>query len=85
MAKTIALYSIKGGVGKTAATVNLAHAAAVAGHATLICDLDPQGAASYFRKALKEIFRRRKTGPKQDRALLLHGGGPQAPASGGDE
>ena len=47
---TIALYSMKGGVGKTAATVNLAHLASLDGFRTLICDLDPQGASSwYFR------------------------------------
>ena len=47
---TIALYSMKGGVGKTAAAVNLAHLASADGFRTLICDLDPQGASSwYFR------------------------------------
>ena len=44
----LALYSIKGGVGKTAACVNLAYLAAAEGYTTLICDLDPQGAASYY-------------------------------------
>jgi cellulose biosynthesis protein BcsQ len=45
--KTLATYSIKGGVGKTAAAVNLSHAAADSGLRTLVWDLDPQGAASY--------------------------------------
>lgn len=45
--KTLATYSIKGGVGKTAAAVNLSHAAAASGLRTLVWDLDPQGAASY--------------------------------------
>lgn len=46
--KTIALYSIKGGVGKTAAAVNLCWLAAAQNARTLICDLDPQGASSYY-------------------------------------
>ena len=45
--KTVALFSIKGGVGKTAAAVNLAHLAAREGARTLLWDLDPQGAASF--------------------------------------
>ncbi len=45
--KVIALYNIKGGVGKTAAAVNLAYLSARAGRPTLLWDLDPQGAASY--------------------------------------
>ena len=40
---TMALYSNKGGVGKTAAAVNLAYLAAHEGLSTLICDLDPRG------------------------------------------
>jgi len=46
--KTIALYSIKGGVGKTAAAVNLSYLAASPSTRTLICDLDPQGASSFY-------------------------------------
>ncbi|KAA3659150.1 MAG: ParA family protein [Calditrichaeota bacterium] len=46
--KVIALYSIKGGVGKTASCVNLAYSAAKSGANVLICDLDPQGSASYY-------------------------------------
>lgn len=46
--KTIALYSIKGGVGKTAAAVNLSFLAASPTSSTLICDLDPQGASSFY-------------------------------------
>lgn len=46
--KTLALYSMKGGVGKTAAAVNLSYIAAQQGARTLLCDLDPQGASSYY-------------------------------------
>ena len=45
--KTIALYHLKGGVGKTAAAVNLACLAARARIPTVLWDLDPQGAASW--------------------------------------
>lgn len=46
--KVIAVYSIKGGVGKTAAAVNLSYAAASEGARTILCDLDPQGSASFY-------------------------------------
>ena len=46
--KVISLYSMKGGVGKTAAAVNLAYLSAADGYRTLLCDLDPQGASSYY-------------------------------------
>ena len=46
--KTLAIYSNKGGVGKTATTVNLSYLAARAGLKTLICDLDAQSSATYY-------------------------------------
>lgn len=46
--KVVATYSIKGGVGKTTAAVNLAAEAARAGSRVLLWDLDPQGAATFF-------------------------------------
>jgi len=46
--KIVALYSIKGGVGKTAASVNLSYLAAKCGFMSLLWDLDPQGASSYY-------------------------------------
>ncbi len=52
--KTVALYNVKGGVGKTAAAVNLAHLAASEGRRTLLWDLDPQGAASWYLEVERE-------------------------------
>jgi cellulose biosynthesis protein BcsQ len=46
--KIFATYSIKGGVGKTTAAVNLAYLSAASAHRTLLWDLDPQGAASFL-------------------------------------
>ena len=46
--KIVAVYSIKGGVGKTSSAVNLAFIAASQGYRTLVWDLDPQGASSYY-------------------------------------
>ena len=44
--KILATYNIKGGVGKTAAAVNLSYLAAADGLQVLIADLDPQAAAT---------------------------------------
>lgn len=46
--QTIAVYNLKGGVGKTAAAVNLAWLAARDGLRTLLWDLDPQAAATFY-------------------------------------
>ena len=53
--KTLATYNIKGGVGKTAAAVNLAYLAACGGRRTLLWDLDPQGAASYLLRVRPRV------------------------------
>jgi cellulose biosynthesis protein BcsQ len=66
----IALYSIKGGVGKTAASVNLAYLAALNGLRTILCDLDPQGSATYYFR----IRPARRFGPKK----LIKGGAKMA-------
>lgn len=50
----IACYNIKGGVGKTASAVNLAHLASQQGARTLLWDLDPQGASSFYFRARAE-------------------------------
>jgi len=61
----LATYNVKGGVGKTATVVNLAHRAAVLGvedgTRTLVFDLDPQGAASYYFRAAPKVRQRGKS------------------------
>ena len=46
--KILACYSMKGGVGKTATAVNMAWFAAQSGSKTLLVDMDPQGASSFY-------------------------------------
>ena len=66
--KVVATYSIKGGVGKTSAAVNLGALAARDGLRTLIWDLDPQGAASFlFRVEAKVKGGGKRADPRQAR------------------
>jgi len=51
----LALYSIKGGVGKTSSAVNLAFYAARNGYRTLVWDLDPQAASTYYFRIKPKI------------------------------
>ncbi len=53
--KSVAVWTLKGGVGKTAAAVNLGDAAARGGCRTLLWDLDPQGAATFYLRATPEL------------------------------
>jgi chromosome partitioning protein len=61
----LATYNVKGGVGKTATVVNLAHRAALtgtpSGARTLVFDLDPQGAASFYFRAAPKARQRGKS------------------------
>jgi len=66
---TIALYSNKGGVGKTATAVNLAYLAAQSGKTTLICDLDPQGSTTFYFR-VKPKIKRKARGLISDRKAL---------------
>ncbi len=63
----VACYSLKGGVGKTAAAVNLAYLSGREGARTLVWDLDPQGSASFYfrvkpkmRGGFQRVIRRKK-------------------------
>ncbi|MBX3240665.1 MAG: ParA family protein [Chitinophagaceae bacterium] len=51
---TIALYNLKGGVGKTTSCVNFAYLAAQDGYKTLLWDIDPQGSASFYYQSKSE-------------------------------
>jgi len=51
----IATYNIKGGVGKTSTAVNLAFLAAKNNYKTLVWDLDPQGASSYYFRVKPKV------------------------------
>jgi chromosome partitioning protein len=53
--RTLGVYNIKGGVGKTATAVNLAFLAARAGLRTLVCDLDPQGATTFYLRVKPKV------------------------------
>ncbi len=52
---TVAIYHIKGGVGKTATAVNLAYLAALSGQRVLLWDLDPQAASSFYFRVKPKV------------------------------
>ncbi|MEM8886183.1 MAG: AAA family ATPase [Planctomycetota bacterium] len=53
--KTLACYHLKGGVGKTATSVNLGYLLAARGATTLIWDLDPQGATTFYFRVKPKV------------------------------
>lgn len=53
--RVYAAYNIKGGVGKTATAVNLAFESARTGARTLVWDLDPQGAATFYFRVRPKV------------------------------
>lgn len=73
----LAAYNIKGGVGKTAAAVNLAYISAQEGARTLLWDLDPQGAATFY-------FRVRPKKKAKLKRLLVKRKDPRAAVRGTD-
>ena len=68
--KAVAVFSIKGGVGKSATAVNLAHAAATTGgRRTLLWDLDSQGAATWLLQREPASGRKARAALAGDEAL----------------
>lgn len=67
--KIVGVYNIKGGVGKTSTAVNMAYLAAEEGRRTLIWDLDPQAAASYYFRVKAKVKGGGKALVKQRRDL----------------
>jgi cellulose biosynthesis protein BcsQ len=65
----LAVYSNKGGVGKTAAAVNLSHLAALSGYKTLLCDLDPQGSSTFYFRIKPKLKSGTKVLIKGDRRI----------------
>lgn len=62
--KVIAIYNIKGGVGKTATSVNISYIASEEGNKVLLLDLDPQGASTFY-------FKVKSTGKEQIKKTIF--------------
>jgi chromosome partitioning protein len=66
--RVLAIYSIKGGVGKTSTAVNLAYAASQDLGRVLLWDLDPQGASTFYfrvrpkvKGGISQLLRRKRS------------------------
>ena len=70
--RIFAVYNIKGGVGKTAAAVNLSYLSARQGWRTLIWDLDPQAAASFYFRVKPHIKKGAKGIVRKQHPLQEH-------------
>jgi cellulose biosynthesis protein BcsQ len=77
--KIFATYNIKGGVGKTAAAVNLSYLSGQSGFRTLVWDLDAQGAATFYfrvrphiKGGSERLLRRKRNLPRAIRATDYH-------------
>ncbi len=75
--KVVVCHSVKGGVGRTTAVVNLAHAASQVGPRVLLWDLDPQGAAG-------DVYRVAGLRPGTFRCWLKGGARPEDGIHGSD-
>jgi len=71
---SLAVYNMKGGVGKTTTTVNLAYLCAQEGRRTLIWDLDSQGAATFYLNVEPDLDMKAKRLLKahKDMDALIH-------------
>ncbi len=65
----LAIYSNKGGVGKTTTAVNLSYLAAQSGLQTLLCDLDAQSSATYYLRVKPKLKRAARGLTKSGKAI----------------
>src|SRR5262249_6260056 len=68
--KVVAVYNMKGGVGKTTTAANLCYLAAAAGERALLWDLDPQAASSFAFRVRPNVAGFGKKSLKRGDALV---------------